>query len=92
MWMLSNVVCTEEISKLLAAQSTKTRDFQVQKKQEEKTTTLKQAAEYLLELGLLFCVTSNNWEMLINIEKMESCIVQSVVLNQTQISDYLEAQ
>lgn len=53
--------------------------------------TLKQAAEYLSELRRIF-EASDNCEMLANIEKMKSCFFQSVVLKQTKISDYFDAQ
>lgn len=41
------------------------------------TLILKQAIEYLLGYGCFF--ETINWEILANIEKMESCIVEHVL-------------
>ncbi|XP_035234146.1 tigger transposable element-derived protein 6-like [Stegodyphus dumicola] len=91
----SNVICTEEISDHDIISSIINENERLSDPEEENEVTprptLKQATEYLSELRRFF-EASDNCEMLTNIEKMESCIVQSVVLKQTKIRDYFVAQ
>ncbi|XP_035221575.1 tigger transposable element-derived protein 4-like [Stegodyphus dumicola] len=93
----SNVICTEEISDhdIISSIINENERFSDPEEEEENEVTprptLKQAAEYLSKLRRFF-EANDNCEMLTNIEKMESCIVQSVVLKQTKISDYFVAQ